>query len=131
MTRANVFSLVERHTDLSPNRKVTSHFNCHVSISDSDNILINSYNTNTEKQQTNVFSNFFVRLLKRFNTNPKKLLNLVEYFNSFFHSILDAQGRNPWAYFSPCAYFRNPWVYFSPFLKNKIPYSLLKTTFGA
>ena len=115
MTRANVFSLVEHHTDLSPNRKVTSHFNCHVSISDSDNILINSYNTNTEKQQTNVFSNFFVRLLKRFNTNPKKLLNLVEYFNSFFHSILDAQGRNPGLTLAPVLILGIPGFILVPF----------------
>ena len=42
-----------------------------VSANDSEYILINLYNANTEKQQINVFSNMFA-LLKKFYINPKK-----------------------------------------------------------
>ena len=42
-----------------------------VCLYDSEYILINLYNTNTEKEQINVFSNMFV-LLKKFDINKKK-----------------------------------------------------------
>ena len=42
-----------------------------VSVNDSEYILINLYNANTEKEQINVFSNMFT-LLKNFDINPKK-----------------------------------------------------------
>ena len=42
-----------------------------VSVNDSEYILINLYNANTEKEQINVFSNMFA-LLKKFDINPKK-----------------------------------------------------------
>ena len=68
-----------------------------VCINDSEYILINLYNTKTEKEQTDVLNNRFV-LLEKFDTNPKKLLLLLIMagdFNSFFDSKLDAQGGNP------------------------------------
>ena len=43
----------------------------YVSVNDSEYIRINLYNTNTEKEQINVFSNMFA-LLKKFHINPKK-----------------------------------------------------------
>lgn len=48
--------------------------------------------------------------------NPK-IFNFGGKFNSLFDLKLDAQCRNPRAYSIPIM----------PFLKNKIPYSLLKT----
>ena len=42
-----------------------------VSVNDSEYILINLYNANTEKEQINVFSNMFA-LLKKFDINKKK-----------------------------------------------------------
>ena len=46
-----------------------------------------------------------------------KIFNFGGKFNSLFDLKLDAQGRNPRVYSIPIM----------PFLKNKIPYSLLKT----
>ena len=46
-----------------------------------------------------------------------KFFNFGGKFNSLFDLKLDAQGRNPRVYSIPIM----------PFLKNKIPYSLLKT----
>ena len=56
-------------------------------------ILITLYNANTEKEQIEVLNNKFV-LLKKIDTNPKKQLIMVEDFNLFFDSKLDAQGGN-------------------------------------
>ena len=61
-----------------------------VSINDSEYILINSYNANTEKEQTDVLNNMFV-LLEKFDTNPKKQLIMAGDFNLFFDWKLDAE----------------------------------------
>ena len=45
-----------------------------VSVNDSEYILINLYNANTEKEQVNAFSNMFA-LLRKFDVNPKKTDN--------------------------------------------------------
>ena len=66
-----------------------------VSVNDSKDILINLYNTNTEKEQIIVFSNMFV-LLKKFDTNKKNpQIIMAGDFNLLFDSKLDAQGGNP------------------------------------
>ena len=57
----------------------------------SEYILLNFYNTNTEKEQIDVSNNMFV-LLEKFDKNPEK--HLIT-FNLFFDSKLDAQGGNP------------------------------------
>ena len=57
-----------------------------------------------------------VLILKVFNMNSK-IFNFGGKFNSLFDLKLDAQGRNPRVYSIPIM----------SFLKNKIPYSLLKT----
>ena len=54
-----------------------------VSINDSEYILINLYNANTENEQINVLS------------NPTKQLVMTGNFNLFFNSELEAQGGNP------------------------------------
>ena len=64
-----------------------------VFISDSEYILVNLYNTNTEKEQIDVLNNMFV-LLQKFDTNPKKQLILPGDFKLFFDLKLDAQGGN-------------------------------------
>ena len=56
-----------------------------VSVNDSDYILINLYNANTEKEQINVFSNMFA-LLKKFDINPKKQIIMAGDFNLLFDS---------------------------------------------
>ena len=50
-----------------------------VSINDSEQILINLYNANTEKDQIDVLNNMFV-LLEKFDTNPKKTANYDRQF---------------------------------------------------
>ena len=45
-----------------------------VSINDSEYILINLYNANTEKEQIDVLNNMLV-LLEKFDTNKKKKTN--------------------------------------------------------
>ena len=65
-----------------------------VSVNDSEYILINLYNANTEKEQINVFSNMLA-LLKKFDINPTKQIIIAGDFNSLFDSKLDAQVRNP------------------------------------
>ena len=45
-----------------------------VSINDSEYILINLYNANTEKEQIDVLNNMLV-LLEKFDTNKKKQTN--------------------------------------------------------
>ena len=57
-------------------------------------ILINLYNLNTEKEQTEVMSNLFA-LLKTFDINPNKHLIMAGDFNLIFNSNLDAAGGNP------------------------------------
>ena len=54
-----------------------------VSINDSEYILINLYNANTENEQINVLS------------SPTKPLVMTGDFNLFFNSELEAQGGNP------------------------------------
>ena len=56
-----------------------------VSVNDSEYILINLYNANTEKEQINVFSNMFV-LLKKFDINKKKQIIMAGDFNLLFDS---------------------------------------------
>ena len=70
------------------------HLTLDVSVDDSEYILINLYNANTEKQQINVFSNKFA-LLKKFNINPKKQIVMEGDFNLLFDLKLDAQDGNP------------------------------------
>ena len=45
-----------------------------VSINDSEQILINLYNANAEKDQIDLLNNMFV-LLEKFDTNPRKTAN--------------------------------------------------------
>ena len=63
-----------------------------VSINDSEYILINLYNANTE--QIDLPNNMFV-LSEKFDINPEKQLIMAGDFNLFFDSKLDAQGGNP------------------------------------
>ena len=49
-----------------------------VSVNDSEYILINLCNANTEKEQINVFSNVFA-LLKNFDINPKKQIIVARF----------------------------------------------------
>ena len=65
-----------------------------VSINDSEYILINLYNANTEKEQIEVLSNLFA-LLKTFDINPNKHIIMAWDFSLFFNSNLDAAGGNP------------------------------------
>ena len=65
-----------------------------VFINDSEYILINLYNANTEKEQIEVLSNLFA-LLKTFDINPNKHIIMAGDFNLFFNSNLDAAGGNP------------------------------------
>ena len=65
-----------------------------VSTNDSEYILMNLYNANTEKEQIDVLSILF-KLLKKFVRNPPKQLVMEGDFNLFFDSKLDAYGGNP------------------------------------
>ena len=62
-----------------------------VVIKDSEYILINLYNANTENEQIDVLS----KLLEDFDISLTKQLVMVGDFNLFFNSKLEAQGRNP------------------------------------
>ena len=64
-----------------------------VFINDSEYILINIHNANTEKEQIEVLSNLFA-LLKTFHINPNKHIIMAGHFNLFFNSNLDAAGVN-------------------------------------
>ena len=64
-----------------------------VSINNSEYILINLYNANTEKEQIKVLSNLSA-LLKTFDINLNKHIMAWD-FNLFFNSKLDAAGGNP------------------------------------
>ena len=65
-----------------------------VSINDSERILINLYNANTEKEQIEVLSNLSAQL-KTFVINQNKHIIMAGDFNLFFNSNLDAAGGNP------------------------------------
>ena len=65
-----------------------------VSINDSEYILINLFNANTEKEQIDVLNNMFVPL-EKFDKIQKNQLIMTGDFNLFFDSKLDAQGGNP------------------------------------
>ena len=65
-----------------------------VSINDSEYILINLYNANTENEQINVMSSLF-ELLGEYDISPTKQLVMAGDFNLFFNSKLEAQGGNP------------------------------------
>ena len=54
-----------------------------VSINDSEYILVNLYNTNTETEQINLSSNMFV-LSKEFDTNKKTQLIMAGDFHFLF-----------------------------------------------
>ena len=60
-----------------------------VAINDSEYILINLYNSDNAKEETDVLNNIFV-LLEKFDTNSKKQLIVAGDFNLFFDSKLDA-----------------------------------------
>ena len=64
------------------------------SINDSEYILINLDNANTENEQIDVLSSLF-RLLGEFHVSPTKQLVMAGDFNLFFNSKLEAQGGNP------------------------------------
>ena len=64
-----------------------------VSVNNSEYIMINLCNANTEKKQINVLSNMFV-LLEKSDINKKQVI-IAGYFNLFFDSKLDVQGGNP------------------------------------
>ena len=65
-----------------------------VSINDSEYILINLFNANTEKDQIDVLNNTSV-LLEKFDKIQKNQLIMTGDFNLFFDLKLDAQGGNP------------------------------------
>ena len=65
-----------------------------VSINDSEYILINLYNANTENEQINLLNSLF-ELLKDFDIIPTKQLVMAGDFNLFFNSKLEAQSGNP------------------------------------
>ena len=56
--------------------------------------MINLYNANTEKEQTEVLSNLFA-LLQTFDINPTKHIIMAGDFNLFFNSNLVVAGGNP------------------------------------
>ena len=64
-----------------------------VSINDSEHILINLCNANTENEKIDVLSSLF-ELLEEFDTIPTKQLVMAGDFNLFFDSKLEAQGGN-------------------------------------
>ena len=63
------------------------------SINDSENILINLYNANTDEELIDVLSSLF-ELLEEFNKNMKKHLVIAGDFNLLFDSKLEAGGAN-------------------------------------
>ena len=65
-----------------------------VSINDSEYILINLYNANTENEQIHVLCSLS-KLLEGFDISLTKQLVMVGDFNLFFNSKLEAQGGNP------------------------------------
>ena len=65
-----------------------------VSINDSEYILINLYNANTENEQIDVLSSLS-KLLEDFDISLTKQLVMAGDFNLFFNSKLEAQGGNP------------------------------------
>ena len=65
-----------------------------VSTNDSEYILINLYDANTENEQIDVLSKLF-ELLEEFDISPTKQLIMAGDFNLFFNSKLEAQGGNP------------------------------------
>ena len=64
-----------------------------VSINDSEHILINLCNANTENEKIDVLSSLF-ELLEEFDTIPTKQLVMAGDFNLFFDSKLEDQGGN-------------------------------------
>ena len=82
-------SLKEEQTDKEGRNLILD-----VSINDSEYILINLCNTNTENEQIDVLSSLF-DLLEEFDISPTKQLVMAEDFNLFFNSKLEAQGGNP------------------------------------
>ena len=65
-----------------------------VSINNSEYILINLYNANTENEQIDVLSSLS-KLLEEFDISLTKQLVMAGDFNLFFNSKLEAQGGNP------------------------------------
>ena len=65
-----------------------------VSINNSEYILINLYNANTENEQIDVLSSLS-KLLEDFDISLTKQLVMAGDFNLFFNSKLEAQGGNP------------------------------------
>ena len=65
-----------------------------VSVNDSECILINLYDANTENEQIDVLNSLF-ELMEEFNINPTKQLAMAGDFDLFFNSKLEAQGGNP------------------------------------
>ena len=69
-------------------KQQTDHSDCililDVSMNDSEYILINLYNANTEKEQIEVLSHLFA-LLKTFDINSNKHIIMAGYFNLFFN----------------------------------------------
>ena len=65
----------------------------HVSINDSEYILINLYNSDTENEQINALSSLS-KLLEDFDISLTKQLVMAGDFNLFFNSKLEAQGGN-------------------------------------
>ena len=63
-----------------------------VSINDSEYILINLYNANTENEQIDVLSSLS-KLLEDFDISLAKQLVVTGDFNLFFNSKLEAQGK--------------------------------------
>ena len=63
-----------------------------VSIKDSEHILINLYNANTENGQIDVLSSLS-KLLEDFDISLAKQLVVTGDFNLFFNSKLEAQGK--------------------------------------
>ena len=65
-----------------------------VSINNSEYILINLYNANTENEQIDVLSSLS-KLLEEFDISLTKQLVMAGDFNLFFNSKLEAQDGNP------------------------------------
>ena len=63
-----------------------------VSINDSEYILINLFNANTENEQIDVL-NSLSKLLEDFDISLAKQLVVTGDFNLFFNSKLEAQGK--------------------------------------
>ena len=86
--RTEKFTIKKQQTDHNSHILILD-----VSISNCEYILINLYNTNTEKEQIEVLSNLFA-LLKTFDIDPNKHIMAWD-FNLFLKSKLDAVGGNP------------------------------------